>query len=136
MTFPGDNLRLVIAGPVSVEEEGEGSIAGASPEVIRIPIALVSTSSAQAIPAGAIVTSAKLDITTPYSALATISLGQAGSVAEFMATTDNTPQGAALYTAEQDTVAASTNPLLVTIAGAPVAGAGFAIIEYVATPFA
>lgn len=106
----------------------------ASTLMIRIPIALVTVSSATSLPLGAIVESAKLDITTPYSGGATISLGQAGSVSEFMAVGDNNPQAAGLYIDEQDTAAASLNPLLVTIAGGPAAGAGFAIVKYTITP--
>lgn len=104
---------------------------------IRIPIGTAAaTSSATSIPIGAIVTDAQFKVTTPYSVGATISLGQAGAVTEFMTTGDINPQGAAndLFDVVQDTVAASTNPLLVTIGGAPGAGAGVAIITYVVTP--
>jgi len=102
--------------------------------MIRIPIALITVSSTTSIPIGSIVMSARLDITTPYSPGTTISLGQAGLVAEFMPTGDNTPTIAGLYEDRQDTAAASTNPLLATIAGGPAAGAGFAIIEYTIAP--
>jgi hypothetical protein len=103
--------------------------------MVRIPIALVSTSSNFSLPFGAIVESAKLDITTPYSAGATIELGQTGALSEFMGTGDNNPQAAAIYVLDQDTAAASTNPLLVTIGGAPAAGAGFAIVKFVIETF-
>ena len=115
-------------------ESDEGGAEGAGTTTIRIPIALVSVASATAIPAGALVDNVKLHITTPYSIGATIALGQAGAVAEFMGTGDNNPQLADLYLNELDAIAASTNPLLVTIAGAPAAGAGFAIVQYTASP--
>jgi hypothetical protein len=102
--------------------------------MIRIAIALVTTSSVDSIPIGAIVEIAKVKITARYSDGATIALGQAGSVAEFMDTTENTPQANGLYVVEQDTPAASSNPLLVTIGGSPASGAGFAIVKYTITP--
>jgi hypothetical protein len=100
--------------------------------MIRLPITnAASQSSATSILANAIIYDARLDITTPYSAGATISLGITGTVALFMATGDNTPQLANLYQNMQDTsVGAAPLPLLVTIAGAPAAGAGFAIVIY------
>jgi hypothetical protein len=107
---------------------------GGGVQEIRVAVALATVSSVAGIPIGAIVVDAELDVTTLYSGGATISLGQAGAVAEFQATTDNLPQALGLYQVHQDTAAASTNPLLVTVAGAPAAGAAQAIIRYVVTP--
>jgi len=76
------------------------------------------------------VNAAELSIVTPYTGGTTIELGQAGSPAAFMLTTDNDPTTAGFYQVMQDTPAPSAGPLLVTIGGAPVAGAGFAIIRY------
>jgi hypothetical protein len=101
---------------------------------IRIAVALATVSSVTTIPIGAIVIEAELDVTTPYTAGATISLGQAGAVTEFQLTTDNNPQASALYQVPQDTAAASANPLLVTVAGGPAAGAATAIVRYVVSP--
>jgi hypothetical protein len=98
--------------------------------VIRIPIALGTTNSSKIIPATAVILDARLDIRTPYSAGTTIEMGQGVSPALFMATTDNDPQVADLYQVMQDTQAASLGTLLVTIAGAPSVGAGFALITY------
>ena len=89
---------------------------------IRIPITnAAAQSSATSLPTNAIVSRCDLEIDTPYSAGATISLGQTGSVALFQATTDNTPGVAGLYLADQST-AASNLPLLVTVGGGPAAG--------------
>lgn len=98
--------------------------------VIRIPIALASVASTAVIPAGAVISDARVDDVTPYSAGATISLGTAGFPAAFMATTDNNPQVAGLYQLMQDTLAPASAPLFVTITGAPAVGAGFAMITY------
>lgn len=114
-------------------DAGDVGASGAVQE-IRIPVALVTTSSTTSIPLGSIIIAAELDVTTPYSGGATISLGQTGSVAEFQATTDNLPQSTGDYAVPQDTAAASSNPLLVTVAGAPAAGAAQAIVRYVVTP--
>lgn len=107
------------------------SVAGAT-YMIRIPIALAATAtSATSIPANSIIYDAKLDIVTPYSAGATISLGITGTTALFMATGDSTPQTAGVYQDMQDTsIGASPLPLLATIGGSPAAGAGFAIVLY------
>lgn len=107
---------------------------GADVLEIKVAVALATVSSVTSIPIGATVIEAELDVTTPYSPGATISLGQAGSVAEFQATTDNNPQADALYQVPQNTSAASTNPLLATVAGGPVAGVATAILRYVVTP--
>ena len=107
-------------------------------QMIRIPIALVTVSSVDVIPIGASIDDARTDITTPYSPGTTISLGQAGSVSEFQQTGvsggDNTPQQLGLYVTLQDTSAASSNPLLVTISGVPAVGSGFAIVKYTVNP--
>ncbi len=90
-----------------------------------------SQSSATQIPANAIIFDARLEVVTPYSAGATISLGITGTVALFMGTGDNVPQTADLYQVMQDTsVGASAAALLVTVGGAPAAGAGFAVVLY------
>ena len=107
---------------------------GADVLLIRFALGTATASSATSIPAGAIVLSATLDVTTPYSGGATISIGQAGALTEFQLTTDNDPQIAGLYTVNQDTSAASTNPVTATVAGAPVAGAAFVLVQFVVTP--
>jgi hypothetical protein len=87
------------------------------------------------IPNGAIVVDAELDIVTPYSGGATISVGNAGTPNLLMLTTDSNPQAAGLYQVHQDTVyAGGPATVLVTVAGGPVAGAGFAIVRYVQGP--
>ena len=110
-----------------------GAVTPGTPAVIRIPIALATVSSATNIPSGSVVLRAFLDVTTPYSAGTTIKLGTAANAALFMTTAQNTPQSADLYDNPQDTVNGTADPLLVTIAGGPGVGAGFACVEY-ATP--
>ena len=107
---------------------------GADVLLIRFALGTATASSATSIPLGAIVLDASLDVTTPYSGGATISLGQAGSVTEFQLTTDNNPQANGLYEVVQDTVAASLNPVLATVGGAPAAGAATVLVKYVVTP--
>lgn len=108
-----------------------GAVTPGTPAVIRIPIALATVSSATNIPSGSVVLRAFLDVTTPYSAGTTIELGTAANAALFMTTAQNTPQSADLYDNPQDTANGATDPLLVTIAGGPSVGAGFACVEYV-----
>jgi hypothetical protein len=108
---------------------------GSGGETFLIRFAITNAaaqSSVALIPSGAVILDARLDVTVSYSAGATLSLGVAGSVAEFMGTTDNTATAApALYSLPQDTVqGGAAAALLVTVGGAPAAGAGFAMVLY------
>lgn len=114
-------------------DAGDVGASGAVQE-IRIAVALATTSSVTSIPLGSIIVAAELNVTTPYSGGATLSLGQTGTPAGFMLTTDNLAQASGLYQVMQDTAAASANPLLVTVGGAPAAGAAEAVLRYVVTP--
>jgi hypothetical protein len=107
------------------------SVSGAS-YTIRFAITnAASQSSATSIPANAIVYDCKLDVTTPFSAGATIKIGQTGTTNLLMDTGDNTPQVSNLYDAVQDTAwGASPLAVLVTVGSAPAAGAGFVVVEY------
>jgi hypothetical protein len=106
------------------------SVAGVT-YMIRTTLGTATASSATQIPANAIIYDARLDVTTPYSAGATISLGITGTAALFMATTDNTATVAGLYQVMQDTsVGASAAALLGTITGAPAAGAAQMVVLY------
>lgn len=108
--------------------------AGGGNETIALPVGLVSVSSATILPAGALILRAYLEVTTPYSPGTTITLGQTGAPAEFMGAADSNPQAAAIYEVPQLTTAAGAHPLLVTVAGAPAAGAAVAVVEYAPSP--
>jgi len=100
--------------------------------MIRLAITnAASQSSSSQIPANATVVETTLDIVTPYSAGATISVGQTGTPALLQATTDNLATVAGQYQTPQD-VAWGASPLavLVTVAGSPAAGAGFCLVKY------
>lgn len=123
------------ADPVAANDwvnlESLNSAAGVS-NVIRYALGTGATQdSTKQIPANAIVMRARISITTPYSGGATISLGQPGGLTLLMAITDLNPQQAGLYEVPQDTVWGGS-PLVVraTVAGAPGAGIGVAIVEY------
>lgn len=107
------------------------SVAGAIYEIRFAITTAASQSSATTIPANAIVLRAYLDVTTPYSAGATIQVGQTGTTALLMGTADNFPTVAGIYDADQDTAwGASALAALVTIGAAPAAGAGFCGVLY------
>jgi hypothetical protein len=111
--------------------------AGANVLVVRFAFTTAATTaSATSIPAGSIILRARVKLTTPFSAAATIAVGQTGTPTAFQATTDNNPQGNALdvFEVPQDTTSGALLPVLVTIGGAPAAGAGICEVEYVATP--
>jgi len=107
--------------------------------LVRFPITTAAAqSSANPIPGGAVVTRRWLEITTPYSAGTTITLGQTGSATLLMGTADSSPTDAVVgpdpsnvYDSHTPTQwGTSALALLVTVAGAPAAGAGFAAAEY------
>jgi hypothetical protein len=107
------------------------SVSGALFEIRMAVTNAASQSSATAIPANANVRRVALDVQTPYSAGTTISIGQTGSASLLMGTGDNTATLANVYEASQDTGwGASSLAVLVTVAGAPAAGAGFVVVEY------
>jgi hypothetical protein len=87
------------------------------------------------IPIGSLVLEATIDITAAYPAGTTMTMGQTGAPTEFQATGNNNPTVPSLYALFQDTIAASTNPALVTVAGpGGGTGAAFAIVHFVAPP--
>ena len=91
--------------------------------------------SVTSVPSGAIVVDAELDITTGYSAGTTITVGNAGSPALLMASGDSLATAIGLYQVHQDTAyTGGPATILVTIAGSPSVGAGFAIVRYVQAP--
>ncbi len=125
-----DPTSIVTPASTWLASTGAGFTSTGVAVVIRIPIALITVLSIANIPAGAIVLRAFLDVTTPYSGGTTIELGTAANASLFMTTAQNTPTSANLYDKPQDTVNTTADPLLVTIAGGPGAGAGFACVEY------
>lgn len=99
--------------------------------VIRFALGTSTGSSTATIPAGAVVFEAAVDVTTPYSAGATISVGQTGSASLLMATTDNLATTAGMYAVPQDQGwGASALAVLATVTGAPSAGAANIIVKY------
>lgn len=87
--------------------------------------------SAAKIPANAIVLRARVNVVTPYSGGATITLGQVGSLALLQATTDNLATVVGNYEVPQETPwGGAALVVRASVAGAPAAGAGFAVIEY------
>jgi hypothetical protein len=131
VAFKADTLYIWDTTSVAwVAASGAG--ASGSVREIRMPITnAASQSSTTIIPANARVSDVKAVVTTPYSAGATITIGQTGSAALLQATTDNLPQTAGIYDVEDDFAwGASALAVLVTIAGAPAAGAGAVIVTY------
>jgi hypothetical protein len=101
---------------------------------IRFPVGLVTVASTTSLPAGTHVFTAQLDVTAPYPTTASIQIGQTGALSEFQAASDNFPTTANLYSAEQDTITTAPNPVLVTVTGAPTAGAATCIVRYCVAP--
>lgn len=131
ISFDADSVYIWDADGTQWIKIGDiGSVTGAV-RMIRFTITnAASQNSVNSIPQNARVRRCWLEITTVYSGGATISIGYSGSTSAFMATTDNTPQRLAAYEADQDTQVPTAQPVLVTVAGAPAAGAGVVIAEF------
>jgi hypothetical protein len=109
-----------------------GSTLSGSLREIRYPITNAATQdSASQIPANAQVVETQVEIVTPYSGGATISVGQAGSLTLLQLTTDNLATVAGIYETPQDVAwGAAALAVRTTVGGAPAAGAGFVIVKY------
>ncbi len=107
------------------------SVAGVVRE-IRMALALAgTTTSVTNIPANAIVNYVAVKVGTQYSAGATVSIGQTGSLALLMATTDSLLQSTDTFEVSCDVPwGAGALPVVATLAGAPAAGAGFVFVRY------
>lgn len=108
------------------------SASGGNVSIIRFDLTTaVAQTSVTAIPAGAIVTNAFLDITTPYSPGSSIQVGQLGAVSLLMSNSDSDSAVANQYEAPQDTDWGPLSlPVLVTVSGSPVVGAGICVVTY------
>jgi hypothetical protein len=132
ITFAANSLYAWDTSTSQWLQEGSGQATSGSLRVIRMAISTGATqSSASSIPANAVIFSASVEITTPYSGGTTISVGRTGSTSLLQATTDNLATTANTYQVTQETAwGGSDLPTLVTVAGAPSAGAGFVTIQY------
>jgi hypothetical protein len=108
------------------------SVAGVD---ITIAVAIgtaATTTSVTSIPANAIILRSTINVTTPYSALATIAVGQTGSTGLLQGAADGqSAQVANTYDAPQTTSwGGSSLPVVVTITGSPSLGAGVVYVTY------
>ena len=135
----GDSAFAVVRGatPVGANDLAtkayvdSGGASGAVQEIRFVIGTGASQSSATQIPANAFICSTEVEITTAYSGGATITVGQTGSAALLQGTSDNLATTLGIYQTPQD-VSWGASPLavLVTIAGAPAAGAGVVIVRF------
>jgi hypothetical protein len=110
---------------------GGTSLSGAVREIRYAITNAASQDSASQIPANAQVVETQVEIVTPYSGGATISVGQAGSLTLLQVTADNLATAAGIYETPQDVAwGGAALAVRVTVGGAPAAGAGFAIVRY------
>jgi hypothetical protein len=84
------------------------------------------------IPASAIVTYIILTIAVPFSAGATLEVGQVGSLDAFMTTSENIPQVANQYAIPQSSQCGNLDAVVrASVGGAPAAGSGSITVQYV-----
>lgn len=104
--------------------------AGGAEQEVRFDLGLVDGASDFVLPAGARVTDAELDVTTPYSPGTTVTIGRASSPALLQGAGDNDPEVEALYGRHQDTAWGTAAAVVATVAGAPAVGASAVIVRF------
>lgn len=129
-------LRIVVAGPVSLDEATSEVLTDGPVQEIRFPIGTgAAQNSGTSIPNDAIIGERYIKVTTPYSPGTTIEVGIVATPDLLIGTADNIPTSNGVYAVPpDDTVWVGPATVLVTIAGAPVAGAGFVVVQYVQAP--
>jgi hypothetical protein len=131
---PSGNDDAATKGYVDPLVSAAAAAAASSIKYVRIVTGTNATyTSDTVIPANARLDSASFEVTDAYSAGTTISLGQVGSVALAMTTAETTPEvlGSKVVKNDQDVAwGAAALAALVTVNGAPAAGAGVAIFKY------
>jgi hypothetical protein len=135
VTFLADSLYVWDASSGAWVNAG-GSAASGAIRTIRFAINnAASQASTQLIPASAIVLEAYVDVQVAYSALSTISVGQTGTT-NLLLDGVSTPievlsTATAIYGKRMNQDWGGTaRAVLVTIAGAPSVGSGYAIVKY------
>lgn len=134
VTFDPDSIYIWDADGTAWAKIGDvGSTTGAK-RMIRFSIDnSASQDSVSQIPANNIVTESRVIIVTPYSAGATIDVGDTGTADKYHDQLDVDPQTAGTYIVPQSTdQGGSASVVRKTVGGAPAAGAGFIEIDYVA----
>ena len=101
-------------------------------QTIDFPISIAAVQDSTAlIPANAIVYSCMVEIITPYTVGASITVGRAGALSLLQSASDNLPTAPNLYQVVQRTPWGGTQlPVTVSVAGAPIAGDGYCVVSY------
>lgn len=99
---------------------------------IRMPIDFSAAvfDSAQLFPATARIVTAQIKVDSAFNLGTTATLGTAAAPAAFQSAAQNAMTAPGLYSIGQDTASGGAVAFRCTIAGAPAAGAGFAIVFY------
>ena len=113
------------------------SIATGGVQTVQATVSLASagtTNIGLPLPAnsGMQVLSVRVNVTSVDTGTSTLSVGVAGNTAAFMATTENDPQIAGIYVAEDYAAVASGAQIIATVTGVPVSGSCTVIVEYAA----
>jgi hypothetical protein len=133
ITLLPDSIYVWDAGSSSYVNASGSSMSGAIREVRYAITNAASQDSASLIPANAIIVGCRIKITTPFSAGATITVGQAGNLTLLQQASDNLPTVAADpgYDTPLDVAwGAAALAVRTTVGGAPAAGAGFVSVWY------
>jgi hypothetical protein len=129
-----ETQMLVGTIPAALGSGGGGGGGSGSVNVMEFTATTSTATSSTQIPANATIMSVAVQVSTAYSAGATISLGTAASTSLLMATTDLAPQQVGIYPLEVMGLSwASAANVVLTISGSPAAGAARVRIVYATT---
>jgi len=117
------NAEIIAVGVDPNAACGSSPPASSGMSMSRVAVGTATVSSTNSITAGSYVARVLLTVTIPYSVGATLQVGKTGSAALLMGTTDNNPQLAGQYEIDLDTSWGAAGDILVTVGGAPGAGA-------------
>jgi hypothetical protein len=132
ITFAAESVYLWDAGG-NAWLNASGVATSAAVRTIRFPIAFAAATylSATALPDNAVVLRSRLEITAPYAVANSITIGRSGSTTLLQNNQQNNCKAVGCYDIlDTITWGGTSDPVLVSIAGALSAGAGFVEVEY------
>jgi len=130
--------RMQVATPTAYDDavtkswaEANLSAPSGTVRAVAVTVGTSTVSSTLQLPLNAVVLGVKVNVTTAYSAGATLEVGTAADADQFMATTDNNPEVTGLTELELATAPLGAAAVVqVTVGGTPGAGAATVVVEF------
>jgi hypothetical protein len=114
---------------------GAGSSTNSNLDCVYFTIGTATADSTTQIPANALITECRVNVTSAYDGGATIEVGYTGTPNAIMTTAGNTPAAVGIYKKDQLTDWSGANiEVKATVGGVPTVGAAKIFVLYVITP--